>query len=166
MPKRRIDRRMLPALRHYAKRLYMAAGHDPKAPGSTVSLMASTVRGEGMSQGQAYIWLAESYTPGLTDLPSVKRRVRRQLDTFYDSPEWRELRYQALAQSDGSCSLCGRSKRDHGVILHVDHIEPRSVAPARALDITNLQVLCEDCNMGKGNRDARDWRADTFRNRV
>lgn len=76
---------------------------------------------------------------------------------FYQSPAWRQLRYEALAASDGKCQLCGRGKKD-GVILHVDHIRPRSKFPKLELDPTNLQVLCEDCNMGKMNRDDRDWR--------
>ena len=42
--------------------------------------------------------------------------------------------------------------------LQVDHIKPRSKFPHLALEISNLQVLCRDCNLGKGNRDATDWR--------
>ena len=30
--------------------------------------------------------------------------------------------------------------------------------PHLALKLTNLQVLCGDCNAGKGNRDTTDWR--------
>ena len=67
-------------------------------------------------------------------------------------------RYKALRHSDGRCQLCGRSKRADGVILHVDHIKPRSRFPELALDVANLQVLCEDCNLGKGNSDTVDWR--------
>jgi len=42
--------------------------------------------------------------------------------------------------------------------MHVDHIVPRSVNPAKALDPGNLQVLCERCNLGKFNRDNQDFR--------
>ncbi len=76
---------------------------------------------------------------------------------FYDSPAWKSVRYDALARADGKCQLCGASKAT-GATLHVDHIKPRSRFPALALVITNLQVLCEPCNMGKGNRDTKDWR--------
>jgi 5-methylcytosine-specific restriction endonuclease McrA len=44
------------------------------------------------------------------------------------------------------------------VVLHVDHIVPRYKAPHRSLDIENLQVLCRDCNIGKGAWDQTDWR--------
>lgn len=77
---------------------------------------------------------------------------------FYASQSWKALRYKALHASNGRCALCGRSAAEHGVVLHVDHIKPRSLHPDLALELTNLQVLCEDCNMGKGNRDDTDWR--------
>lgn len=76
---------------------------------------------------------------------------------FYTSPAWRKVRYEALQASDGKCQLCGRGKHD-GIILHVDHVQPRSRFPKLALELSNLQVLCEDCNMGKSNRSSDDWR--------
>jgi hypothetical protein len=86
-----------------------------------------------------------------------KARKATALD-FYRGDAWRALRFLALKASNGCCCLCGRSNRNHGVILHVDHIKPRSRFPALELTLSNLQVLCEDCNMGKGNRDDTDWR--------
>lgn len=73
---------------------------------------------------------------------------------FYKSREWQELRWKALKASNGCCVYCGRSRTAHGVIMHVDHIKPRSRFPDLALVLSNLQVLCEDCNMGKGTKDA------------
>lgn len=77
---------------------------------------------------------------------------------FYRSREWREVRYDALLLHGGACQCCGATHCGGGPKLHVDHIVPRSVAPDLALDVDNLQVLCEDCNLGKGARDATDWR--------
>ena len=68
---------------------------------------------------------------------------------FYATDEWRKLRWRVLSQSDGKCLMCGRNS-SHGIVLHVDHIKPRSKYPALELEIENLQVLCEDCNLGKG----------------
>ena len=76
---------------------------------------------------------------------------------FLKTQKWRLLRYKALKQSNGRCCLCGRSAKD-GVVLHVDHIIPISKDPSKKLDINNLQVLCEDCNFGKSNKDYTDWR--------
>lgn len=78
---------------------------------------------------------------------------------FYMSREWQNARYSTLLKSNGLCSLCGRDPITHGVALHVDHIVPRSKNKERELDESNLQVLCEDCNLGKGNRDETDWRS-------
>jgi 5-methylcytosine-specific restriction endonuclease McrA len=76
---------------------------------------------------------------------------------FYSSFAWRKLRYKVLSEHDGRCQACGRSAKD-GVILNVDHIQPLSKAWERRLDRTNLQVLCGDCNHGKLNFEAKDWR--------
>lgn len=76
---------------------------------------------------------------------------------FYLSKEWRELRYEVLNENGGKCCLCGRSAKD-GVVLHVDHIIPLSKDWSKRLDKDNLQVLCEDCNLGKSNKDNIDWR--------
>lgn len=82
---------------------------------------------------------------------------KREKDKFYSSPAWRMLRYQAIKRDGATCQLCGRTRK-HGVVLHVDHIKPRSTHPKLELDLHNLQTLCEDCNMGKGNGDEIDWR--------
>ena len=82
-------------------------------------------------------------------------------ESFYESPAWRMVRFEALKASNGSCCMCGRNPIDNGVKLHVDHIKPRSYFPELSLDINNLQVLCADCNIGKSNRDDTDWRART-----
>ena len=89
-----------------------------------------------------------------------RKRMERngEVEPFYHTEEWRQLRYRVLRKSDGRCNLCGRSKPANDVTLHVDHIEPRSLRPDLELVESNLQVLCDDCNMGKGNSDNRDWR--------
>lgn len=85
------------------------------------------------------------------------RRAERQ--AFYLSNDWRYVRYQALKRSRGVCELCGVAPTP-GHPLHVDHIKPRSKYPELEYDISNLQILCDDCNLGKGNRDEIDWRRD------
>jgi 5-methylcytosine-specific restriction endonuclease McrA len=76
---------------------------------------------------------------------------------FYETKEWRSLRYRALKLHGARCQCCGRSPP--GVVLHVDHIKPRSKYPELELELSNLQILCEDCNLGKSNRDDTDWRS-------
>jgi len=76
---------------------------------------------------------------------------------FYSSTEWRSLRYSILEKYGNTCQACGSSPRN-GKVIHVDHIKPRSIYPEFALDADNLQILCEDCNLGKMNRFEKDWR--------
>ena len=73
---------------------------------------------------------------------------------FYKTREWRDVRYKALVKFGKKCQACGETSG----YIHVDHILPRSKHPERELDIENLQVLCEACNIGKSNTDTTDWR--------
>lgn len=92
-------------------------------------------------------------------LSKVDEIVLANSNVFYQSPEWQRLRYQALRVYKNFCQCCGR-KRSEKLSLHVDHIIPRSIRPELALELSNLQILCEDCNMGKFNVDGTDWRDD------
>lgn len=76
---------------------------------------------------------------------------------FYNSRDWLAVRYETLRKQGARCRCCGRTARD-GAIIQVDHILPRSRFPELALSADNLQVLCRDCNLGKGARDSTDWR--------
>lgn len=78
-------------------------------------------------------------------------------DEFLRSYEWRRIRMQALKRLGARCMCCGDSPAN-GAVINVDHIKPRRLFPALALDIDNLQVLCGPCNHGKGNWDMTDWR--------
>lgn len=100
-------------------------------------------------------------TPGQSaldfGLPSVVARRSSTADDFYLGAPWRELRYRALKLHGGACQCCG-ARASVRRPLHVDHIKPRSRFPELELVLSNLQVLCEDCNLGKGARDQTDWR--------
>ena len=76
---------------------------------------------------------------------------------FYKTPEWRAIRYQAFRKYGPKCMVCGRT-RDDGIAMHVAHIRHRVIFPELALDIRNLQILCEDCNVGQDVVYADDWR--------
>lgn len=73
------------------------------------------------------------------------------------SRRWPKLRMQALKLHRGRCHCCGATAKD-GVRIHVDHVKPRSKFPELELDINNLQLLCEPCNLSKSNKDQTDWR--------
>lgn len=86
-----------------------------------------------------------------------KSRIHATSDKFLESYEWRRLRMEVLKKYGASCQCCGANRKT-GAVIHVDHIKPRKRFPELALDINNLQVLCHECNHGKGNWDMTDWR--------
>lgn len=61
------------------------------------------------------------------------------------------LRWQVFNRDRFKCVACGASPAtDPTCVLHVDHIVPYSRGGKTTPD--NLRVLCEKCNLGKGNR--------------
>jgi hypothetical protein len=76
---------------------------------------------------------------------------------FLKTYEWRTVRMQVLAHYGAKCMCCGAAP-ETGAVINVDHIKPRKTHPQLALIFDNLQVLCGDCNHGKGNWDTTDWR--------
>jgi len=92
------------------------------------------------------------YKPAEYIKTAVPSGVKKHSD-FYESQEWKRVRYLALKKNNGRCECCGSTGP-----LQVDHIKPRSLHPALELDLNNLQVLCADCNQGKSNIDDTDWR--------
>ncbi len=82
---------------------------------------------------------------------------------FYESWEWATLRMKVLKANGGRCECCGAGAHDmtvggDPVRLQVDHIKPISKFWELRLEASNLQVLCAECNRGKGAWDATDWR--------
>jgi len=86
--------------------------------------------------------------------PKYSSQSREKFNAFYDSTAWRRLRYRVLKDQPHECACCGSIKKP----FHVDHIKPRFKHPSLELEYSNLQVLCADCNMGKGGWDETDWR--------
>lgn len=76
---------------------------------------------------------------------------------FLSTYEWRRVRMEALKKYGARCQCCGATPAT-GAVINVDHIKPRKLFPQLALSVDNLQVLCHECNHGKGNWDMTDWR--------
>jgi 5-methylcytosine-specific restriction endonuclease McrA len=75
---------------------------------------------------------------------------------FYASWEWKRLSYDVKLERSRKCECCGAKAPE--VRIHTDHIKPIRKHWHLRLDRSNLQILCEDCNMGKGSRDETDFR--------
>lgn len=105
----------------------------------------------------AFLGLASEIPTSI--LPQKKSRMNDPIRAFYLSKEWltSRARYSALKKAGGRCQCCGASPKD-GIRLVVDHIKPVRRFWELRFEETNLQVLCDDCNLGKGSWDATDWR--------
>ena len=60
-----------------------------------------------------------------------------------------DIRYNVLKRDNFTCQICGATAKD-GAKLHVDHIIP--IARGGKTVMSNLQTLCERCNMGKSDK--------------
>lgn len=92
----------------------------------------------------------------------IENKPNVSSDAFLQTFEWRRLRMQAIKKYGSKCMCCGATPQS-GAIMNVDHIKPRKIFPELALDMNNLQILCHDCNHGKGNWDMTDWRSEIER---
>lgn len=104
-----------------------------------------------------------------SEKPVRRRKAKREAikrekhKAFYRSWEWKKLRLVALQKHGRRCQCCGATPDDTTVQgtqvrLVVDHVKPISRAWDRRLDLNNLQVLCDECNMGKGSWSNADFR--------
>jgi HNH endonuclease len=58
-----------------------------------------------------------------------------------------QLRFNILQRDGFRCRYCGRTGREPGVVLHVDHVVP--VASGGLTTEDNLMTACAACNLGK-----------------
>ncbi|WP_354475111.1 HNH endonuclease [Marisediminicola sp. UYEF4] len=58
------------------------------------------------------------------------------------------VRSAIMRRDNYPCRMCGASRVD-GTKLHVDHMRP--VSRDGLTEESNLQTLCEACNLGKSN---------------
>ena len=105
----------------------------------------------------------ESSLPDISvPFKKVSQKPRKKPNTTYGESivftSYRKVRYDALLRSGGCCECCGNTPKSSGKPLHIDHIKPKSIYPELKNELSNFQVLCADCNIGKGNWDETNWR--------
>ena len=84
-----------------------------------------------------------------------------QSKEFLETYQWRKVRQEVLLKYKNRCMCCGATPDEfNNVYLNVDHIMPRKTHPKLALEVSNLQILCNACNYGKGNWHTEDWRPE------
>lgn len=82
--------------------------------------------------------------PAAPRLAYDRTEERREAKRFYKSAPWRKLRAAHLDRHP----LCAQCERDGRTVeaAHVHHVIERTKAPARALDPSNLESLCQPCH--------------------
>ncbi|WP_293761469.1 HNH endonuclease signature motif containing protein [uncultured Aquitalea sp.] len=91
-------------------------------------------------------------SPSLLNNPSFYAEFKQHWN-------WSRIRADVISawrQGDKRCNGCGTLIR--GKRIHVDHIKPRSKHPNIRYLKSNLQVLCDRCNIHKNDYDGDDWR--------
>lgn len=73
--------------------------------------------------------------------PDLKRTRRHHIKA--------KTRVDVLVRDKYTCQMCGAKSKD-GAVLEIDHIHPVSLGGSN--ELSNLQVLCRECNSGKSNR--------------
>ena len=84
-----------------------------------------------------------------------------QAELFYSSSDWFKARTIILDKYGRRCMCCDEADKP----VHVDHIKPLRLYWGLRLDLNNLQVLCETCNLLKGNWCSIDFRYSNYQKR-
>lgn len=71
------------------------------------------------------------------------KSTKYEIDPYYDTPEWRTLRYQTLKRDGHTCQYCGDKA------FQADHVIPRKKKGPDHL--SNLVACCKECNKTAGN---------------
>ncbi len=99
----------------------------------------------------------------LNPVPARPTDYIKTRDAFYQSWDWRTVRMKTLQRHGYRCQCCGATGKDRDMLgqpvrIVVDHIKPLYTHWHLRLEEDNLQVLCDECNMGKGAWDETDHR--------
>lgn len=80
-----------------------------------------------------------------------KYEPRTEFNRWRDSVEGKLWKQQKYLEQNGCCAICNQSILLKG--SHIDHIKPLFKYPDLALDPTNLQITCSDCNISKNDSE-------------
>jgi hypothetical protein len=84
------------------------------------------------------------------EISSIKSKITQRSASKNSRDPSLRLRFQVLKRDNFSCVKCGASPaKDQNIVLNIDHIKPWS--KGGITEISNLQTLCQGCNLGKSN---------------
>lgn len=139
-----------------ARKVY-AFLYDHRADPPTMNEVRRYVEGLGVQHehtGRRLRQLRGAFDVQLIRNPADRRNPRYLLQGWrtktaaYDTGAIsRKMEVQVYAEWGQRCAMCGRTPKDDGVKLRIDHIVPRDWGGPTEPD--NLQPLCEEHNHGK-----------------
>lgn len=109
-----------------------------KLPLSSQQMIQCPVQSTRTIHGEPY---CSTHRPNPKNTPT--RPPRFQVDPYYDSVEWRILRFDVLLRDKHVCQYCGEPARQ------ADHVIPRKCGGYDHID--NLVAACSSCNRIAGN---------------
>lgn len=112
---------------------------------------------QGMTTHAELAWLVEKLAGKRASAPVEPPAISHAAaQEFYQSRAWKRVRLRILIRDGRICRCCGATP-DAGAVMNVDHIRSLRHFWHLRLDETNLQVLCADCNCGKGNDEIQEF---------
>ena len=79
-----------------------------------------------------------------------------EISQFYRSRQWRALSYAVKVERGRRCECCGATPAD-GAKIVTDHIKSVKLHWHLRFTRSNLQVACENCNLGKGSNRSENF---------
>lgn len=112
--------------------------------------------GSRLSEKKRIMAKLEKENKAFYDKPKFEAHPSKaQKDEFYKTWEWQKLRVKTFDRYGRRCMCCGATNESTDmtgkpVQIVVDHVKPLHNYWSMRLNENNTQVLCFDCNMGKG----------------
>ena len=105
--------------------------------------------------------------------PSSKYRIikgkykSKPKSKYIQTEEWKRIRRDIYANSNGLCSACGTITIPGHAYLNynIDHIRPihhKTATKQEVYDRSNLQLLCSFCHLQKTNRESGNAQPQLF----
>jgi 5-methylcytosine-specific restriction endonuclease McrA len=120
-----------------------------ESPSARITLSAKRlIDNSKYSYGDAIEYFAFALLNKSTELVIEDNQIPTK--TYFRNNLSGKVRQDVLMRDNYTCQICGATV-DDGVKLEIDHIIP--VSKGGTNDENNLQVLCQQCNREKHNRD-------------
>jgi predicted restriction endonuclease len=132
-------------------KIWQAKGAQPRQGDidSDISKIKSSIYKKRFGSWTAAIKCFVEYA-NVNELKSIKNESADKSTKKTSRDPSLRLRFKVLKRDNFSCVQCGASPaKNPVVVLHIDHIKPWS--KGGETEISNLQTLCQNCNLGKSN---------------